>query len=99
MTLLNWFDGNAAHAFGIELAQVLIERTPVDTAISNKILSKKHESMLNKLEQLIVKFKAENSLNVYKKAKLANAFKWALREKSYDEDYINQVTNWIVLKL
>ena len=97
--MLGWFDARAASAFGEQLAQSLVERTPVAGTVGQGRLTKKHEAMLHHLEQQLTRFKAEHKLNTYKKAKLGNRFKWVLREKGYDTEYVDHLTNWLMFKL
>ena len=97
--IFNWFNASEAKEFGITLAELLIARTPIDDAIAKRMVTKKHEAMLHQLSQRVIQFKLEHKLNIYKKAKLGNAFKWALRDKGYDIDYVDQMTNWLMLKL
>jgi hypothetical protein len=99
MGMFTWFDAKSAQEFGEQLANALIERTPLEEMKSEKSLSKKHEAMLNKLNQMIVDFKKENTLNFYKKAKLGNRFRWVLIEKGYDQEYVDRMTNWLIIKL
>ncbi|MFZ6845828.1 hypothetical protein [Undibacterium sp. RuTC16W] len=99
MNIFSWFDASQEKQFGLTLAQALIERTPVDKALSEGALSKKHEAMLNKLNQLAMEFKKDRKLNTYKKAALGNSFKWALITRGYDSNYVDQLTKWIILKL
>ncbi len=98
MKIFSWFNANEEKQFGRMLAQALIERTPVESAVG-KILNKKHEAMLNKLSQLVIEFKHDRKMNTYKKAALGNTFKWELIKKGYDREYVDQLTNWIILKL
>jgi hypothetical protein len=97
--MLSWFDAREASAFGTRLAEMLVERTPADGTVGRRMLTKKHEAMLHQLEQHVVRFKAEHKLNAYKKAKLGNVFKWTLREKGYDVEYVDQLTHWLMLKI
>ncbi|CAN5416465.1 hypothetical protein BH11PSE11_BH11PSE11_00830 [soil metagenome] len=97
--IFSWFDAKEAKEFGELLAQMLIERTPVDEAVSKRTVTKKHEAMLHQLTQQITQFKLEHKLNFYKKAKLGNSFKWTLREKGYDVEYVDQMTTMLMLKL
>ncbi|MDY7539050.1 hypothetical protein QN395_05190 [Undibacterium sp. RTI2.2] len=98
MKIFSWFDATEEKQFGQILAEALIERTPVESAVG-KILNKKHEAMLNKLSQLVIEFKQDRKMNTYKKAALGNTFKWELIKKGYDREYVDQLTNWIILKL
>jgi hypothetical protein len=98
--LFSWFNAREAKAFGTRLAEMLIERTPAEGATVGKhLLTKKHEAMLHQLEQQVVRFAAEHKLNAYKTAQLGNTFKWTLKDRGYDAAYVDQVTNWLLLKL
>src|SRR4029450_11727085 len=46
-----------------------------------------------------VRFHKEHKLGVYKKAKLANVFKWKLRELGYSEGFAEGATKDIVTRL
>ena len=97
--LLSWFDAREASKFGTTLAEMLIERTPVDGKLGKRMAAKKHEAMLHQLEQHVTRFGAEHRLNAYKKAQLGNRFKWTLRDRGYDAEYVDQVTHWLMIKL
>ena len=43
--------------------------------------------------------KVSERLNVYKKGKLANAFLWKLRDSGCSQDYANQLTDWLSVRL
>ncbi len=97
--IFSWFDAREATKFGGHLAELLIERTPTDGKLGKRMVTKKHEAMLHQLEQHVTRFKAEQRLNAYKKAQLGNRFKWTLRDRGYDSDYVDQVTHWLMFKL
>ena len=97
--VLSWFDAREAGKFGTTLAEMLIERTPVEGKLGKRMAHKKHEAMLHQLEQHVTRFGAEHKLNAYKKAQLGNRFKWTLRDKGYDAEYVDQLTHWLMLKL
>jgi hypothetical protein len=97
--ILSWFDATEANMFGVRLAEALIERTPADGTVGKRRVTKKHEAMLHHLDQQVAHFKATHKLNVYKKAQLGNKFKWTLKDRGYDVDYVNQLTSWLMLKL
>ncbi len=95
--LLNWFDAKEAKEFGIALARFHIEKIPLDSSgAKNKPMAKKQEA-LNKLFQQMARFKLEHRLNIYKKAQLGNAFKWALRDAGYEAAYVDQITRQLML--
>jgi len=98
--ILKWFDAREATAFGEKLAQMLVERTPdAKASVGERMKSKKHAAMLHQLEQNIVRFATDHSLNAYQKAQLGNKFKWTLRDRGYDAEYVDELTNWLMLKL
>jgi len=89
--IFNWLDAKVAENFGKSLAQLIIERVPSSmSSVTNKELARQ-ETMLNKFQLQITQFKSNNRLNLYKKAKLVNAFKSELIIAGYDRDFINQV--------
>lgn len=96
---LSWFDASEAKAFGVSLAHFYMERIPSDTSGGTaKALDKKPEVVSKMLQQLL-KFKLEHELNIYKKAQLGNAFKWALKDAGYDPGFVDQLTKDLMLKL
>ena len=48
--------------------------------------------------QQMARFKLEHKLNIYKKAQLGNAFKWALKDAGYDPEFVDQLTKNMMLK-
>lgn len=54
---------------------------------------------LNEMFRQIEKFKTEHQMNFYKKAKLGNAFKWALLEAGYNTEVVDNLTKELLLKL
>jgi hypothetical protein len=38
-------------------------------------------------------------MNMFKKAKLGNAFKWFLRDAGYDTEYVDGLTEWLMERL
>ena len=97
--IFSWFDAREANEFGASLAELLIQRTPADGAVGKRMATKKHEAMLHQLEQHVSRFKLDHKLNTYKKAQLGNKFKWTLKDKGYDAEYIDQLTNWLMFQL
>lgn len=97
--ILSWFDAREAKKFGESLAQFFMERSPLDASDKNiKAAIKKRAELLNKMAQQIASFKTGRNLNVYKKAQLGNAFKWALKDAGYDAQYVDELTSWLSLR-
>lgn len=97
MPLLKYFDASDAKDFGVSLARIVIERTPNSSKVlSEKRLTKIHESVLSQLERQVFSFRKTHSLNFYTKAQLINVFKWTLLDKKYDAGYVDQLTTYIL---
>jgi hypothetical protein len=95
----SWFDASAATAFGTTLAGFFAQRVPRDAAVSDKKFAAKAQDVLGKMALQVDRFKAENGLNTYKKAKLGNAFKWALKDAGYPPAYIEKLSEWLMVRL
>jgi hypothetical protein len=85
--------------FGRSLAQFYVERVPFESPFSTKKFATKTQEVLKKVELKVQQFRAGRSLNVYKKAKLGNAFKWFLRDAGYDTEYVDGLTEWLMERL
>ena len=97
--VLSWFDARAAKEFGQVLAAFFMQRVPVDAKLSDKKFAAKTQDVLTKMELQISRFKTDNKLNPYKKAKLGNAFKWALKDAAYPAAYIEKLSEWLMVRL
>jgi hypothetical protein len=97
--MLKWLDAKEEQAFGATVAQFYIERIPFEPPWSEKKFATKTVEVLKKIELQVNQFKARNPLNIYKKAKLGNAFKWALRDAGYDTEYVDGLTEWLMTRL
>jgi hypothetical protein len=97
--ILSWFDAAAATDFGTTLATFFVQRVPLDAKMTEKKFAAKAQEVLKKMALQIDRFKAENRLNTYKKAKLANAFKWSLKDAGYDAAYVDRLGDWLTARL
>ena len=95
--MLKWFDAKEEQAFGRALAQFYVDRVPFEAPFSEKKFATKTQDTLRKMDLQIRQFRSSHALNVYKKAKLGNAFKWHLREAGYDAQYVDELTEWLIL--
>lgn len=91
--LFKWFDATEARDFGHSLAEFFAKRVPADSipASGKKQLAKAFE-VIGKLHAQIRQFRSEHNLNMYQKAKLANAFQWKLLELGYDKTIVPELT-------
>ena len=96
--MFSWFDARDAQQFGLSLAEFFIQRVPLEgSGKKNKSKGKKQE-VLEKMHLQLLQFKMKNKLNVYKKAKLGNSFKWRLLEADYDPTLVDELTKELLLK-
>lgn len=98
--ILSWFDASEAKAFGLTLAKIVMEKMPVDGSTAKAaVKEKKKEVLLNRMALEIARFRETGKLNIYKKAKLGNSFKWALRDAGYDTAYVDTMTEWLMFRV
>ena len=96
---MGWFSAAEEQAFGKSLATFYIERVPFESPFSKKKFATKTQETLKKIDTQVANFRGTHKLNVYKKAKLGNAFKWTLRDAGYDNDYVDELTEWLMLRM
>lgn len=97
--LFKYFDSSSAIALGDELANAFIAKISTSSVKDNKKFSAKALAALKQLDNIMVQQKPKTLLNTYTKAKLAHRFKWVLRDAGYDSSYIDELTNWLVMRL
>ena len=90
--ILDWFDTKEVDALADRLAGELVKRVPPSEIIAH---GKKAEAGHLKTREAILRqvknFTGKNRLNVYKKARLANRFKWALKEAGYPVALVDEI--------
>ena len=96
--MFSWFDARDAQKFGISLAEFFIARIPLDAPNKKSKPMLKKQEVLDKMFLQIQQFKIKHKLNIYKKAKLGNAFKWKLLDANYDPALVNELTKVLMLK-
>jgi hypothetical protein len=107
--LKNWFDAKEAQEFGKSLAEKFSVAYPAidqkkESASGNKEglrakVQEKQKKVLGRLTLEVNQFAKSHRLNVYKKAKLGNAFKWVLIEKGYEAQFVDELTKEVILAL
>jgi len=97
--MFSWFSTSASVRFGQELATDLMTELSGSTGKADAKFTAKAEKALIRADQRVQDFKARERMNVYKKAKLANAFLWKLRDGGCGNEYANQLTDWLSVRL
>lgn len=95
--MFSWFDASEAQKFGSTLADFFIERIPTDSSGKKDKSPAKQQEVINKMLLQIEIFKANHKLNMYKKAKLANAFKWKLLDAKFESDLVDELTKTVLV--
>jgi hypothetical protein len=100
MALRNPFNTSELNAFAIGLADDLGRRFPpasegrTDPGAQHQI-----KVILEGLGARAVRYREQHKLGLYKKAKLANTFKWKLKELGYSTEFVNRATREIATRL
>jgi hypothetical protein len=89
MALFSWFDTGEVDDFARSIAGELVKRAP---PASLEGADEKAAKRLARAET----FARTHKLNVYKKARLGNQFRWALREAGYPVKFIESWTYELV---
>jgi hypothetical protein len=100
MPLLKFLDTRELQQFAIMLATDLARRFPpasegrTDPGAAHQI-----KVILDGLATRAVRYHEQHKLGVYRKAKLANVFRWKLKEHGYSPEFIGRATKEIVTRL
>ena len=98
--MLAMFDTKELQAFAVALAEDLGRRFPASSEARTDPGAKHQiKVILDGLSARAVRYHEEHKLGVYKKAKLANVFKWKLTEIGYSKDFVDRATKEIATKL
>lgn len=97
--MLDWFKTGRIDEFAKLLARDLSRRIPPTTGDKKRITPKQLANVVEEVYARAAKFRRENRLGVYKKAKLGNVFKWELKELGYGDDFIEEITKGLIIRL
>jgi len=97
--IFKWFATAEINGFGKELAVFILTELKGSLDKRDAKFAVKAEKVLKAAARRVQTFKTQEPLNVYKRAKLANAFLWSLRDQGCPEDYANELTEWLTLRL
>ena len=94
--MFDFLDARSAKKFGSEMAQLYIEKMPPTLVLKQNKFALKSIKILDQIKFKIIDYKKINSINNYKVAQMANSFKWDLKDAGYEDDDINQLTQWFI---
>jgi hypothetical protein len=95
--MIKWFDCKAVDEFADTAVADLLKRVPpASIAVPAKNLAKRLKSTNDQIFARAQAFARAQPLNVYKKARLGNRVKWALREAGYSKEFVDALTYELV---
>ena len=100
MGLFGSVSGKQVDAFARGLVDEIVRLRPVDTrtAPGNPGASLRNlERKVDELFETATAFRKQHQLGLYKKARLANTFRWEMKERGYEETFAEMVTEKLVI--
>ncbi len=88
--------------FAQSLARDLAKQCPPDTAQGAGRPNVTPKRLASALEQICAKalgYREQHKLGIYKKARLGNTFRWELAELGYADDFVENVTQRLVVHI
>jgi tetratricopeptide (TPR) repeat protein len=98
--LLDWFDTREAVAVGTTLADhVLPESSPSAAGRQKGRAPKDWRANVPRFRQRVAREVGSLKLNLFKRAKLLNSFKWRLSELGFDPKSVDELTQLVLMQL
>lgn len=99
MGLLSYFSNRDIDEMARSLVQDLVKRYPpsLDKPGAAKLSVARITRILEDLYARAARFRQEKRLGLYKKARLSNTFKWALKEQGYSDAFIDMATEGLIV--
>ncbi len=100
MAIFGFLDTSELEGFATGLAEDLGRRfPPASEARTDPGAKHQIKVILEGLAARAVRYHQKNHLGIYKKAKLANVFKWKLSELGYSAEFVDQATKELATRL
>jgi ATP-dependent protease HslVU (ClpYQ) ATPase subunit len=99
MGLLDKLVGKDVDEFAKKLADMVAKRYPpsLDQSTEKRVSANRITKVLEDVLEQAADYGKKNRLGVYKKARLANSFKWQLAELGYSEKFVEIATEGLVV--
>jgi hypothetical protein len=97
--ILGWFDARDAEEFGKSLAEFYDKQSQVNAGAKESKMTDKQQKLVAQVLVKAQQFRTSHKLNLYKKAKLGNAFRWKLRDLGHDVRVIDMITKDLMYAL
>jgi hypothetical protein len=100
MALLGLFDTKEIEEFAKALADDFGRRfPPASEARTDKGATRQVEVIVDGLSARAIRFREDRKLGLYKKAKLANVFRWRLTELGYSKPFVERISKAVATRL
>ncbi len=93
---LKWFDSSASVAFASDISREIQDLIPPGGAEDQDIRHAKRVKTLERLLTRVRTFSKQHRLNIYQKAKFANAVRWSLLDAGYPKDFVESVLSMVL---
>jgi hypothetical protein len=97
--MFDWFATSRVEAFGKEMAGQVLRDLGASASKREAKFAAHTEKLLIRADQRVRAFVAGERMNVYKKAKLASTFLWALKDAGCPPAYAQELTEWLTHRL
>jgi len=98
--VLDWFDARDAVTVGARLADHFLPAASSSVAVSKKAKAPRDwREEVPRFRQRIAREAASLKLNLFKRAKLLNSFKWRLSEHGFDPKSVEELTQLVLMQL
>lgn len=97
--VFKWFAVAESERFGRELATFILSELTGSLDKRDAKFAVKADKVLKQAAVRVQQFESREGMNFYKKAKLANAFLWTLKDGGCPEEYTNELTDWLTVQL
>lgn len=99
MGILDKLRGKDIDEFAAKLGEMVAKRYPptLDQAKEKRVSANRITKVLEDVCNQAAEYGKANKLGVYKKARLANTFKWQLKELGYSDSFVEVATEAIMV--
>jgi len=99
MKLLDKLTGREVDDFAKQLAEMVAKRYPpvLDKTAEKRVSVNRISKVLEDALERAAEYGRTNKLGVYRRARLANAFRWELKERGYSDKFIEVATEGMVV--
>ena len=90
--MLKWFDTTEVDGFADSIVKLFMKRfPPTEFHTPGKRQEERFRKVHGALARELQDFRKTHKLNIYTKARLANRFKWELKEAGYPDAFIDEL--------